>query len=59
MYAHNADRVTAHRKAVILDGLLNACVENLQRQGMTRVFLDGVTGEPSDLLNLGSSFTDP
>lgn len=48
----NGGAAQAKRDAV-LGGLINICVENLQSQGMTRLFLDGVTGSPSDYINLG------
>lgn len=49
----DADRGAAQKRESVLGGLINACVENLQKQGMTRLFFDGVTGNPSDLIELG------
>ena len=36
-----------------MEGLLNACVNTLHEQGMTRMFIDGVAGEVDHLKRLG------
>jgi hypothetical protein len=40
------------QKSVIL-GLLDACVENLRSQGMTKMFVDGVANDSDLLIQFG------
>lgn len=47
------DNHSGDKRDTILDGLLDACVVNLQSQGMKKMFLDGITEGASDLLQLG------
>ena len=47
MYNYNSLTATiflVSRRDAVLVGLLNACVKKLQNEGMSKIFLDGVSG---------------
>lgn len=46
---------TAAKRDTIMRGILNACVENLQMQGMKKMFIDGVADGLEEFTKLGIS----
>jgi len=53
-----ADSILANENSAVVVGLLDACVKNLQNQGMKKLFIDGVAGELDSLKQLGK-FPEP
>jgi hypothetical protein len=47
------DNIPATENSVVVVGLLDACVKNLQNQGMKKMFIDGVAGDLDSLKQLG------
>lgn len=48
-----ADNTPATEQNAVMVGLLDACVKNLQSQGMRKMFIDGVAGEVGSFKQLG------
>ena len=47
------DNIPATENNAVMVGLLDACVKNLQNQGMKKMFIDGVASELDSLKQLG------
>ena len=50
-----ADILIASKRDSAIVGLLDACVKNLQHQGMRRMFMDGVASGLEEFKQLGES----